>query len=325
MRLRRISAIGLHIQKNIRFSLCYRLVRICSEPETLHKRLQELKNLLLSRNYRPKSVNDAIEKAKKIPREEALKRVVKKKTDRVVFALDFNPCLPSMSRILQSAWRVMSQDPYMREVFPEPPMAALRCTTTIRDKIVKAKIPEPPRQRPSRTVPGMKKCNKPQCRTCPFVATGSEVKCEVTGEKHKINSPSECQTTNVIYCISCVKCKQQYIGETERTLDARFREHLGYVRNKKLQEPTGSHFNLPRHDISMMKISVLEKIWNPSKSLRKTRESMFIRRFETKYKGMNRKIQYLLFCYYFVTSFQNLVFFSFTQHAKIYFIFTKKH
>ena len=115
-----------------------------------------------------------------------------------------------------------------------------------------------------------------------------QVKCEVTGEKFDINYSSNCQTPNVIYCIVCLKCKMNYIGETKHPLDKRFRQHLGYVNNMKLNEPTGYHFNLPNHDASMMKISVLEKIWK-STNIRKIRESMYISKFESLHQGMNRK------------------------------------
>ena len=37
----------------------------------------------------------------------------------------------------------------------------------------------------------------------------------------------------------------QYVGETGREFKMRLKEHLGYVRNSKLNEPTGLHFNLP--------------------------------------------------------------------------------
>ena len=115
-----------HIPQNIPFSLCYRLVRICSEPHALEKKFKELRSLLISRDYRPKVIDSAIEKAKKLDRNEALKRVPKKKNYRVVFVLDFNPCLPSIPKIVQSAWRVMTQDPLMQKVFAEPMMVAFR-------------------------------------------------------------------------------------------------------------------------------------------------------------------------------------------------------
>ena len=63
-----------HIFKNVPFSLALRLVRIVSQREKLLERLQELKAMLLSRDYRKNIVDAAIEKAKAIPREEALKK-----------------------------------------------------------------------------------------------------------------------------------------------------------------------------------------------------------------------------------------------------------
>ena len=77
---------------NIPFSLCLRIIRICSEPEARDLRLAELKTLLLARDYRPGVINSAIERAKAIPREKALERVVKSKTsDRPVFVVRYLP------------------------------------------------------------------------------------------------------------------------------------------------------------------------------------------------------------------------------------------
>ena len=106
--------------------------------EALEKRFSELRALLISRDYRPKIIDNAIEKARKLERTEALKRVPKKENDRVVFVLDFNPCLPSVSKIVQSAWRVMTQDPMMKKIFPKPMMVAFRRPTNLREKLAKA-------------------------------------------------------------------------------------------------------------------------------------------------------------------------------------------
>ena len=68
-----------------------------------------------------------------------------------------------------------------------------------------------------------------------------------------------------------------------------FKEHIGYVENKKLNEPTGKHFNLPGHNITMMEITLLEKIWSSSPNLRKIRESKFIQDFDSFYNGINQR------------------------------------
>ena len=62
---------------------------------------------------------------------------------------------------------------------------------------------------------------------------------------------------------------QQYIGEMDRSLQARFSEHKGYVLNKYLKKATGRHFNQPGHRISDMQVSILEKVHNSDINFRK--------------------------------------------------------
>ena len=86
--------------ENIPYSLALRIVRICSKPEDRDKRLDELKQLLLNRDYKLNIINSAISKAKNIPRSEALKRVVKPPTNRPVFPVTHHPSLPSIPKIV---------------------------------------------------------------------------------------------------------------------------------------------------------------------------------------------------------------------------------
>ena len=99
---------------------------------------------------------------------------------------------------------------------------------------------------------------------------------------------ANCQTTNCIYLLGCKKCPQQYVGESERSLKERFLEHKGYVNNRILTKATGAHFNEKGHSISDMEITIIEKIFNQDPQFRKQREKMFINKFNTKYKGINR-------------------------------------
>ena len=98
-----------------------------------------------------------------------------------------------------------------------------------------------------------------------------------------------CQTKNLVYLVHCKKCNDQYVGETEKTLEHRFSQHLGYVDNKDYRQATGRHFNLPGHNKSHMSITVLESINTDDPAYRKEREREFIEQFKLKYRGMNRK------------------------------------
>ena len=107
------------VTQNIPFSLCLRIVRICSTFERRECQFQKLKELLINRGYSERTINSAIDRARGIPRNIALRRVLKKKEDRrPVFALTYDPRMPPIQTIQAKHWRSMvSEDPYLAEVY----------------------------------------------------------------------------------------------------------------------------------------------------------------------------------------------------------------
>ena len=79
----------------------------------------------------------------------------------------------------------------------------------------------------------------------------------------------------------------QYVGETGRVAKDGFREHIGYVENNQLEKATGRHFNRRGHSVSDMEFAVIEKIFSQDPDVRKERESLFIKIFNSKHKGIN--------------------------------------
>ena len=181
-----------------------------------------------------------------------------------------------------------SQDPYLREVFPQPPLTAYRRPPNIRDRLIKAKVPKVKKRNPIRSKKGMKKCNK-SCPACPFIKEGTTV--EGPSFKWQIIKNVDCNTSNVVYLIECKKetCRQRYIGETDRPIRYRISEHVGYVRNNHLNQATGMHFNTPGHSIGDLSITVLEKVKKLDTGYRKEREKHLIQKFNTYYQGLNKQ------------------------------------
>ena len=116
-------------------------------------------------------MNTALDKARKIPRQEALKRVEQKKEHKApVFILQYDPRLPSITAITRKHWRSMiTRDPKMKETFPDPPLVAYKVAPNLKSKMIRAKVPPKPPSRPTRTVPGMKRCGKTNYPTCPYI------------------------------------------------------------------------------------------------------------------------------------------------------------
>ena len=131
--------------------------------------------------------------------------------------------------------------------------------------------------RPKRNLTGMKKCNN--CPICPFVKPGKTAKSTANNCCVDINTNVNCKTKNCIYLVECKKCKEQYIGQTERTIQERFSEHRGYVTNHHISKATGFHFNQKGHSESDMEVSIVEKVYSTNDQFREQREKMFINLF----------------------------------------------
>ena len=186
-------------------SLGLRIVRICSDKDTRNIRLEEMKQRLLQRGYQEKNIDSAIQKAKQVPRKAALKRKqASTKTTQPVFATTFDPRLPSLSSLQARHWRSMvSNNKYLAEVFKTPPMTGYRRQPNIRSHIIRAAVAKPRGRYPVRKINGMKKCNKTNCTSCPYIREGKEI--TINGKKWNISNQINCNTYNIVYAIICKK------------------------------------------------------------------------------------------------------------------------
>ena len=235
-------------------------------------------------------VDAAINRARTIPRAQALKRVDKPgQPRRPVNVVTFDPRLPSIQGIHQKYWKGMTnKSPYLAEVFPEPPLVAFRRQKNIRDFLIRSKVPKETNRKSQRDKRGMKKCGK-QCPACPFIKEGKHVK--LNKSTWTIGSVVNCESSNIVYLIECQKeeCKERYIGESSRPLKERVKEHVDYIRRLFPTQATGQHFNMPGHELSNMTITILEKVYKHDESYRQEREKLLIRKFNTFYHGINRQ------------------------------------
>ena len=275
-------------KKAIPFGLSMRIIRICRDPEKRDQRLQEMRKQLMDRGYPNLLLDSAIERARQIPRKVALKRVNRqKKTNGPIFAHTYDPRLPPMAQIQARHWRTMvHKNSYLAEVFTRPPLTAYRRQPNLRNYLIRAKLPK--NERNKRVIKGMKKCGK-GCPACPYIKEGKSVK--INNKEWKINKPYDCNSFNVVYAVICKKekCKKAYLGETKRMLKFRLADHCGYVRNQTLDQATGEHFSLPGHSLSDLSITVIEQSKRNNNLYRKEREEYHINRFNTFYKGLNKK------------------------------------
>ena len=136
-----------------------------------------------------------------------------------VFAVKFDPRLPSISSIQAKHWRAMvSQNQYLAKCFPKPPLTAFKRPKNIKEFLIRAKVPLPPEVRNKRDLKGMKKCTK-QCSACPYISEGRNIKINKRNT-WKIYKRLDCNSFNVIYMIECNidKCRKRYSGTTRHLI-----------------------------------------------------------------------------------------------------------
>ena len=105
-----------------------------------------------------------------------------------------------------------------------------------------------------------------KCNCCPFIKRRNrEILSSHLNEVFKCdhlppNNYISCEISNVVYCITCNKCKDQYVGETIRKFRDRIYEHKYSVRINSANKstPVSLHFNKRGHKISDMMFQVLE-------------------------------------------------------------------
>ena len=112
-------------------------------------------------------------------------------------------------------------------------------------------------------------CNNRKCRYCPLLDTSGKITCKVTGEQFYTMRNITCRSSNLIYAITCNTCGKQYVGQTKRTLMARFQGHFNNVKRATQTDAIGHHFSLPTHKGTRdFTISVLTFISTPPSSPR---------------------------------------------------------
>lgn len=129
-------------------------------------------------------------------------------------------------------------------------------------------------------------CGFRHCRTCKH--TNPEDGITTPNGVLPIEQRFTCLTSNLVYIITCRKCpKLAYIGESERPLFERFKEHLSSVDGKN--NPVGKHFSSPDHKVDDMRVSGVEKGFS-DKAARLRVESELIGQWGTMVpNGLNHK------------------------------------
>ena len=268
--LHRQSCHPRHTKVTIPYSQALRLRRICSEPEEYLERTRELKCHLINRGYGENEVQQQINKATRVHRDEALMPSETTNIGRIPLVVTYHPNLPPLHKILRKHLPILHLSDRMKKAVSNPPLVANRRPRNLNDLVVRASLKPPQQYR------GNYQCGRPRCKTCKHIKTGNNFTSTARDETFFARVTATCKSANIVYLIECLKCKKQYVGETENALHLRMNGHRSDYYRKLADKPVAAHFNEPCHSFEHLSVMVIEQMGSADTTRRKLRESYWI-------------------------------------------------
>lgn len=283
------SAHPRHCKEGIPYGQFLRLRRICTRTQDfVHQALIKTKQFI-DRGYPRDLLKTELIRATLRQRAELLSQTPTPPTPNQpqpqILVTTFHPAFKGLRPLVNSNWDVLGGSHKTTYLHDKRLVAGLRKPTNISDLLVRARTdfhpqqPTPPSQVPGRTY---NICSTNNSRYCIRLDTAGRISSTTTGRSYATKTNVSCKSSNIIYCIHCIRCGLQYVGQTERKLMARMCEHFAKVTHRKLDTDMGKHFCKPPHQgIDDIKLFILDFInchpQSPTaEQLRDKRESHWI-------------------------------------------------
>ena len=129
---------------------------------------------------------------------------------------------------------------------------------------------------------GFTRCGDKRCNTCKIGTFGTTIPITSTNKTFTIKQALTCKSSNIIYCVTCKKCLDQYIGETEQELHQREAGHISDIKNNRTGLPYVMHFQ--NCGIEHYTVTAVEKVRRNNGEIRKSREKYYKQLFDVKIK-----------------------------------------
>ena len=286
-----------------------RIVRICSTVEAREHQLEKLAERCRKRQYSEAVIQAGIERARAVPREEALKKVGKKqekegRQHRMVVEYDRRSS-PALASVLETNYQQMvGRDQRLARIFQKPPRPAFKRGKNIRELLCRARLP-PVKRRVNTRAGGQEaknsltRCNKSLGRNgytaCPFITTRpneviKSVRVHSTGQDIPVEGRINCKTTGgYLYLLGSSKAPaKQYLGSSSREPKERLREHRRDIINQKFQKAVPKYFHDTKSTEDDIVFAPFRRIRSSNRLVLLHFESKAINEFNLVEAGVNR-------------------------------------
>lgn len=115
---------------------------------------------------------------------------------------------------------------------------------------------------------GNYRCGHARCICCRHMHITKTFKSIITGQTFNVNQYINCNTTFVVYLISCRECGVQYVGSTKCSLKTRIRRHLSDVNcgfHRQMSAVSSHCANTHARSTSSLLVQGIERVDRPAR------------------------------------------------------------
>ena len=236
---------------NIPYSEARRLCTIISDPAIREKRLEEMRGNFRKKHYPEGVIQSGINRATALNRSDLLlqKDSTANTAKDIPFVFTNNSSNPSVIESVRNGADVLLPSERMRNVMSNRKIiAARRQPHNIRSMLFR------PRFAPSEsdTNGSVKACkNDPNrkvgpgqpCRCCDYLNECSSFSFHGASEPFQIRHHFTCDSSNLIYALTCGACGLNYIGQTERTVRDRCGDYRRAINTQNFTQGVQEHLH----------------------------------------------------------------------------------
>ena len=199
-------------------------------------------------------------------RADVLSKSNQPRSTKTPFVVTYHPRLPHISKILRDLHPILESSDRCKNAIKSVPFVAFRKPKSLGDYLVCAKVDS---HGPRDLVLGTVKCSSRRCEVCKYMDENSHFKSSQDDRRYSINYNLNCNSSNVVYLITCKKCSLQYVGSTITKFRLRFNNHKSRVRRhetlgqveKRADDLLYRHFCSDRHNgLSDLKIQLIDRV-----------------------------------------------------------------
>jgi len=162
----------------------------------------------------------------------------------------YHPAYANVKKLLSSIHLLLTPNEEHVNVFPDIPIVGFRRGKSLKDMLVRAKLPD------SKTyeVGESKKCGSKRCGVCEYINETQTFSDKENTKSYNIRSKScDCNSIGVVYLVTCKTCNIQYVGSTVTKFRFRFNNYKSCNRsfsvgNSVTQASFHHHFHQSGHN-----------------------------------------------------------------------------